>query len=343
MNNAFIICLAYPETVVRMSTEWFGPLLSYIGIGKKNYVRAGHAALVLVSKESGILQYYDFGRYITPHSFGRVRSAQTDYELDFKLKAKIVGDTIENLDEILSFLATNPKLTHGEGNMLASVSDAINYDNALKSIRTFSEPVFVNYSAFKSGGTNCARFVTSVLIEGCNDFVVKKRLKQSQWFTPSTASNVVLLANGKPVYKVSTDGTISEFKDSVSKLNRQLFLDKLSDFKPNLAGNLHPVQIKDLSEKAQWISGIGSGAWFEIYALNEDSLYRCKRLSPNGTVDVDGVFTIDKSGFNIFEPYTFNTASNCNRMFIEQRNYKYTFAYLMPYVNFNLRQKVQTA
>jgi len=49
-NSGFIIVLAYPETVVRLADEWYSSLLRHIGIGKKNYVRAGHAGIVLIKR-----------------------------------------------------------------------------------------------------------------------------------------------------------------------------------------------------------------------------------------------------------------------------------------------------
>ena len=107
MNDAFIFTLAYPETIVMVADEWYSPLLRFVGIGKKGYVRAGHAALVLIEKKTGILEYHDFGRYITPEPFGRARGKRTDHELNFPLKAIIDGDKILNLSEILQFLATH--------------------------------------------------------------------------------------------------------------------------------------------------------------------------------------------------------------------------------------------
>ena len=94
-NSGFIISLAYPETIVRLADEWYSSLLRFIGIGKKNYVRAGHAGIVLINKATGILDYYDFGRYITAQSTGRVRGKDTDNELDFSLKAQIEDGNIK--------------------------------------------------------------------------------------------------------------------------------------------------------------------------------------------------------------------------------------------------------
>ena len=124
-NTGIILTLAYPDTIVMVSEEWFSPFLKYIGVGKTNYLRAGHAALVLINKQTGVLEYHDFGRYITPEPTGRVRGGDTDNELEFPMKAIIVGDTIKNLDAVLEFLATHPKITHGEGKLVASVCNVV--------------------------------------------------------------------------------------------------------------------------------------------------------------------------------------------------------------------------
>ena len=49
-STGIILTLAYPETIVMVADEWYSPYMCYLGVGKKNYVRAGHAALVLIDK-----------------------------------------------------------------------------------------------------------------------------------------------------------------------------------------------------------------------------------------------------------------------------------------------------
>lgn len=66
LNDAFILTLAYPETIVSHAEEWYSPLLRFVSVGSKKHVRAGHAALVLIDKKTGVLEYHDFGRYIAP-------------------------------------------------------------------------------------------------------------------------------------------------------------------------------------------------------------------------------------------------------------------------------------
>ncbi|MCB0435879.1 MAG: hypothetical protein KDD08_07495, partial [Mangrovimonas sp.] len=102
-NTGIILTLAYPETIVMVAKEWYSPYMRYVGIGKKNYLRAGHAALVLIDKATGVLEYHDFGRYITSEPNGRVRGRETDFELHFPVKAHIKEGTIQNLEELLKF------------------------------------------------------------------------------------------------------------------------------------------------------------------------------------------------------------------------------------------------
>lgn len=133
-NDAFIITMSYPDTIVSHAEEWYSKFLRFLFIGNKNHVRAGHAALVLIDNNTGVLEYHDFGRYITPEPYGRVRGRQTDFELDFPIKAVIEDDKIMNLNEILDFLSIHPKLTHGDGDLYASICSQVNYDMARQHI-----------------------------------------------------------------------------------------------------------------------------------------------------------------------------------------------------------------
>ena len=178
ISDAIILTLAYPETIVSHADEWYSKLLRFIFIGSKRHVRAGHAALVLINKNSGILEYHDFGRYITSEPNGRVRGRETDFELNFPIKAQIDNDSIQNLDEILEFLATHPKLTHGDGNLYASICNAIDYDKARSHITKMQNKGFIRYAAFINDACNCARFVTDSLIAGLTDNSIKLNSSQ---------------------------------------------------------------------------------------------------------------------------------------------------------------------
>ena len=324
-NTAFVLTLAYPDTIVMVSKEWFSPFLRFFGVGKKNYVRAGHAALVLINKTTGVLEYHDFGRYITPEPFGRVRGSDTDAELQFPLKAQINDGVITNLYAILHFMSTHPKLTHGEGKLVASVCSAIDYEQARKHIVTMQNKHFIRYAAFGKLTCNCARFVTDTLIASVTDINIKKKLLKSNWFTPSTVGNVVLSSTEKQIYEVSETGIVSEFKGSQMSENRRCFLDRLKEYKPTFEGTLLPKRVQNLHDRAQWLSGIAAGAWFELHHIGHEAEYLFKRISPHGNIDIEDTFVVQDAGFNYHLHYEFVQYSNCNFFYIQQNGNVYRF------------------
>lgn len=331
-NDAFIITMAYPETIVSHAEEWYSKFLRFAFIGNKKHVRAGHAALVLIDKNTGVLEYHDFGRYITPSPNGRVRGRETDFELNFPIKAKIVDGEIENLENVLKFLATNSKLTHGDGDLYASVNGEINYNLARKHITARQNEGFIRYAAFIREACNCARFVTDALIDSVTNDKIKKELIKSKSFTPSTIGNVVIADTENFVYRVTDQGEIFEFTSTVGKENRRLFIDVLKGYNPSLVGTIKPKQNDTKKEHAQWLGGIAAGAWFEIYDLESKTEYRYRRISPYGNVDCDGVYRVDTDGFDINSEYEFVHYSNCGFFHIKQNEKTYRFEYLNAYL-----------
>ncbi|WP_298536090.1 DUF6695 family protein [uncultured Algibacter sp.] len=324
-NTGVILTLAYPDTIVMVSEEWFSPFLKYIGVGKKDYLRAGHAALVLIEKRTGILEYHDFGRYITPEPTGRVRGRDTDNELHFPMKAIVDGETIKNIDLILEFLATHPKITHGEGKLVASVCNAIDYDLARAHITEMQNKHFIRYAAFIKEACNCARFVTDTLIASVTKMSIKKKLESSKWFTPSTVGNVLLADTENDVYEVSEAGVISQFEGSQKSENLRCFLDKLKDHEINLVGTQEPKTVEGLHDTAQWLSGIAAGAWFELHETSNKFEYRYRRVSPYGNIDVDAVFRIESGGFNYHSAFEIVHYSNCAFFHVEQSGAVFKF------------------
>ena len=324
-NSGIILTLAYPETIVMVADEWYSPFLRYLGVGKKNYLRAGHAALVLINKETGVLEYHDFGRYITPEPSGRVRGRDTDNELHFPSKAQIENDKIQNLEAILKFLATHPKITHGDGKLVASVCNAIDYTHARAHITTMQNKHFIRYAAFIKDACNCARFVTDSLIASVTDLNIKNKLEKSKWFTPSTVGNVLLADTENYVYEVNDTGVISKFEGSQKTENLRCFLDKLKDHKPNFSGTLEPKPVDNLHEKAQWLSGIAAGAWFELHKIGHHVEYHFKRISPHGHIDVHDTFVVDDASFNYDLEFEFIHYSNCKFFHVKQNEKIYRF------------------
>ncbi|WP_274475314.1 DUF6695 family protein [Mangrovimonas aestuarii] len=324
-NSGLMIVMSYPETVVMVADEWYSSYLKYFGIGKKDYVRAGHAALVLIDKSTGELEYHDFGRYITPEPFGRVRGKDTDCELDFPLKAELNGDEIVNLTKLLVFLATHPKLTHGDGRLIATVCTAIDYREARKHITDQQHKHFIRYAAFIKDASNCARFVTRALIASVTDEKIKRKLIASTRFTPSTVGNVLNSCTGNPIYEVSPLGEISELNQSLFTINRLCFLDKLEDYVPALIGTMYPKRVDSLHPHAQWLSGIAAGAWYELYETDMEMEYLFRRVSPHGNVDVHDRYLVENDLFDYSKKYDFIQYSNCSFFHILQGDVVYRF------------------
>ena len=317
-NTGFIISLAFPDTIVSHAKEWYSPFLKYVGVGNKTSVRAGHAALILVDSNTGFLEYHDFGRYITTEPNGRVRSAITDNELHIPIKADIKNKRILNIDAILIFLATHPKITHGDGRLVASVCNTINYKKARKHIDKMQKREFIYYAAFKKEASNCARFVTDTLIASVTNLKVKKALEKSKWFTPSTIGSVLISNTGPYPFEVSVNGKISKFTGTQQSENLKCFLDRLKDYVPSLEGKLTPKKVQGLHENAQWLSGIAAGAWYEIFKTESSNHYRYKRTSPHGNIDCDAIYITEDSSFNYEKDYQIVHYSNCLFFHVKQ-------------------------
>lgn len=166
MKNGFVVALAWPETKCKQAGAWYDGLMNLLGINRGGYYQVGHAALLLISDEDQICEYFDFGRYHAPHGFGRVRDKETDHDLEIKTRVIISGDrkTIENMDQILGELSGNLSC-HGDGVIYASYT-RIDYDRAYARAKKMQQEDFIAYGPFKTPGTNCSRFVNRIIRAG---------------------------------------------------------------------------------------------------------------------------------------------------------------------------------
>jgi len=211
-----ILVLAWPDTWVTQTGAWYDPLMHWIGIAKNKKYRVGHAALALINHQTGDVHYFDFGRYIAPKGFGRIRDEQTDPSIIVHTKAQIESDnTISNLDEILLELYHN-KETHGKGKLVASCYSKINFKEAYTHIKNWQTKGAVPYGPFTQKGTNCSRFVASTLKKGSNSFLLKFLLSLPYTVSPSPKSNI-RIANTKRNYYVVSNNEVKMFKTSITK------------------------------------------------------------------------------------------------------------------------------
>lgn len=268
------IALAWPRTWCKEPGSWYDPVTRRLGFSRNNYYRAGHAALLLVDGESGMCRYYDFGRYHAPFRYGRVRSADTDHDLAMHTRATFSGDgsAILNFREILEELQHNPAC-HGEGLLHASYV-AIDHDAALKTARQMQADSPIPYGPFVRGGSNCSRFVNTVILSGMLSGFRRTRLKYFVPLTPTPMNNVNALR-----HRV----TVPVLHNSVVFIPlRPLTRDERSSTLPA------PARNPAVPEHARWLSGEGAGSWFAIDA--EGPYLRVTRYGPDGTLECTGLF-----------------------------------------------------
>ena len=326
-NTGFVVVIAFPEVVVRTARgEMISKIWPFFGVGGQQQVKAGHAALLLISKETNKINYFDFGRYITSDTFGRVRSEETDNEVHMPFSAIHDSKGIKNLNEVLLFLEKHPEKTHGEGRMVVSVNNEIDYDKALSYILDLQNKVEVPYGAFIKDGSNCARFVTDTLIASTTNNKIKNKLKRSYVVTPSPISNV--LKGGSTGYsclEVFNQEIETYFNKNIYAEHKRCLFSKVSQ-ELNDIGSLKPDLALFSSETGQWLGGIGSGAWFELYDVDsKDATYRIVRRNAKGIMDLDDLFVLEDTSFSVQKPYVFQYGSNCKQCIIVQNDKSYFF------------------
>jgi|1048.fasta_scaffold00491_8 hypothetical protein len=183
------IALAWPDTYCKQAGAWYDPIMNLAGIAKNNYYKVGHAALVLINKLDGNCYYYDFGRYHAPFGSGRVRSAYTDHDLAIPLQA-VFGESgqLLNLDEIMLFLTAN-SACHGTGAVHAGCCE-LNFEKSKKVAINMQLRSPITYGPFVWQGTNCSRFVRSVLLAGRPGLFTYLRLLIPDTISPTPLANV---------------------------------------------------------------------------------------------------------------------------------------------------------
>ena len=336
IGSGKLIVLAFPDTFVTVSDEWLCKLLPLVGLGTWKQIKAGHAAMVLIENKTGEATYYDFGRYVTPKGFGRVRSAKTDAELEIPFKAKLVGNgPIENLETFLRWLEGNPQKTHGEGRLVASVCEEIDFNKAQDYILNLQSQGSYPYKAFAKIGSNCSRFVTETILASTENKDIIKGLNHIKRFTPSPIGNVEIAASSE-MFEV-LNGVIVKYTGSVLKENLTNY------FYRNKTKSEIDKKIPLLPEDALKLSGIGSNSWFTIdFVGNEDNHYKITRYNDLHEVDYVGLFQT-KDNFDILSDYNITYDSHCEFCYLIQDGKKIRFDKVKTCPEFIELQKVLSA
>ena len=323
-SNGIIIILAYPDTVVKPSKrDVLSPFWPYLGIGNKNGVQAGHAALLLIKKGVPEINYFDFGRYITTYKNGRVRSKETDFELYIPISAKFNKGSLSNLEEILVWIESHPEKTHGTGRMIASINEEIDHKKASTFINSYINQKEIPYGAFIKNGSNCARFVADTLRSSTLQKKIKTKLTISYLCTPSPIGNVLKGRTTNTIYQVYNTKVSPYTNRSILKEYKSCFFNKFDTAPSIMEGEIQQKQVFN-SKKGTWLAGCGSGAWFIIEEKIDTINYRVSRYTYTGKKDFEGVFKMSENGFDMNLEYQFIHPTNCLEAFIIQKEKKFT-------------------
>ncbi|PKP46567.1 MAG: hypothetical protein CVT95_06860 [Bacteroidetes bacterium HGW-Bacteroidetes-12] len=93
---------------------------------------------------------------------------------------------------------------------------------------------------------------------------------------------------------------------------------------------LPPEKPNNIPSSSKWLSGQGAGVWFYIEATDNPNIYRIKRFTPEGELDCDRLFEIEKSKavFNLSEAFEFTHISHCSKCKIIQNEIIFVFKYI---------------
>lgn len=277
--NDLAIVIAWPEIPTRGDEQWM-KFLKRIGLVKNLHFKVGHAAIVLVNHRTGDLSYYDFGRYVTPLGYGRARSAQSDPRLTLTTKARMDGtNPIGNLRMVLDEMHIKREATHGAGTMYFSIADNISFDRASAFAERLVSGGPIKYGALAGDCNSCSRYVAQILLAGLPAKHPSRRaLLFPESMKPSPMSNVVNARADRTVYAFDghalSEQKMSRFKSFAYQarlIGESASRSKTATFPPDhVVGHVtQPPRVPAIPKNAQWLGGIGEGAWYAVEATGE--------------------------------------------------------------------------
>lgn len=328
-NFGAIIPLAWPDSLVNTSFKLMDPIFNILNLSQKGFYKVGHAAMLVVHND-GSLYYFDFGRYISPKGKGRIRGANTDPEVQLKSKAIWQNNQLLNFEDILLDLAVNPH-THGEGTMYAGIHYIPDVNKALQYIYNQQKREFISYGPYVPNGTNCSRFVAQTIAK-VSSFSNKFKFLFPIYTTPSPLGNI-FNSNGQLLMEVCPPDLkqipIETFNQKITVLKNKVILKPNDPLLQNVDFNNRyqfnaPQRNPLISEEAQWLGGMGAGAWFTITEIIKN-LIKVKRQQKNGFVDYESYFKLQHGDFNPTQSYKFVYGSNFEKTVLLQNNQKSLF------------------
>ncbi|MCF8255980.1 MAG: hypothetical protein K9J06_00380 [Flavobacteriales bacterium] len=294
-RNDFLITIAWPRALAKQTDAWYNDVARVLGLNRRGYYRAGHAALILVNAADSSCHYFDFGRYHSPFGTGRVRSATTDHDLALRSKAHIQGRRILNFRELLDEVLKNPS-SHASGPMWAGYVRA-DFQSALAEAERLQAESPTIYGPFVKGGTNCTRFVRSVALKARIPLAHHLRMAVVPMLTPTTLNNVAALWHHVRIPK-RENVVLEECK--VRRYCPPVLLDTTLPAPPR------PITVP---EDAQWVAGETGGSWFHLSV--EGDGFRLNRFCSEGELECTSLLKPDRSFPALDGSYRIVPMSHC--------------------------------
>jgi len=292
------IVIAWPQCTAR-ADESLVIFLRKAGLVKNLNMRVGHAAICLINPQTCEVLYYDFGRYITPRGFGRARSKYSDPNLTLNVKAEFDQDrNLINVEEIAAELDSKSKYTHGAGPLVFSVSKTINFTKAKSYADEMVMKGYFPYNGLYKSASNCARYVTETMKAANEEGTVGTKLKYPLTFRPTPLYNVVAAKTEDVVYSFE-GGTLQYLeksrRHSMADLSAGLLESAISKYTKQLPDDSiqglinEPERAASIPSGAQWLGGLGEGAWFLVEPLDAHS-FKGTKYDIEGYVEYEGVY-----------------------------------------------------
>jgi hypothetical protein len=184
------IALAWPETLCKQAGAWYDGFMRQLNVNRNGYYKVGHAAVILIHKDDPVPHYFDMGRYHAPAGTARVRSAGTDHELRIRTRMEWRPeiDMPLNICAMLEEVSSN-RACHGDGVMHWAAAH-VKADHAIRKAQAMQERVFIPYGPFILGGSNCSRFVNTIIRAGRPNKLVRLGLALPVSLSPTPIGNV---------------------------------------------------------------------------------------------------------------------------------------------------------
>ncbi len=296
--RSVVLVLAWPETTAR-GEEKIIRFLKRLGLVRNTNLRVGHAAMAVVQVGCPDVEYFDFGRYITPRPFGRVRSAETDPKVAFPAIARWSDDgVLLNPDEIGVAIESRGADTHGDGPLLLSVCQGVDYGQIIDFCKGLQEEGYQRYGGLSRNHTNCSRFVSDAIRASLPaQHPVRRKLRWPISYKPAPAHNVSAAATEGVCFRIF-EGRVQTYEPNRWKAMLSLGSGLLKAVSKKHAGELRsdsilgqvqePPRPNSVPFDAQWLGGLGEGAWHALEPVPGGLLM--KRIDVSGAIEFEGVY-----------------------------------------------------